>query len=146
MRGKKICQCLISLHVINSESLGVSCALVAKLSPTLCNPMGCSPPGSSVHGIFCPWQDYWSGLPFSSAGDLRDPGIKLGSPGVIPLYYLFKVASGNSNMQPGLKTAMPCLLCIWHASGPQVAKFTLITDTLEWSPWWFLSQEAIYNI
>ena len=26
--------------------------LVAKSCPTLCDPMGCSPPGSSVHGIF----------------------------------------------------------------------------------------------
>ena len=25
-------------------------------------------------------QDYWSGLPFSSPGDLSDPGIELGSP------------------------------------------------------------------
>ena len=25
---------------------------VAQSSPTLCNPMDCSPPGSSVHGIF----------------------------------------------------------------------------------------------
>ena len=28
-----------------------NCCLVAKLCPTLCNPMDCSPPGSSVHGI-----------------------------------------------------------------------------------------------
>ena len=26
--------------------------LVTQLCPTLCNPMGCSLPGSSVHGIF----------------------------------------------------------------------------------------------
>ena len=25
-------------------------------------------------------QDYWSGLPFPSPGDLHDPGIKFGSP------------------------------------------------------------------
>ena len=25
---------------------------VAQLCPTLCDPMDCSPPGSSVHGIF----------------------------------------------------------------------------------------------
>ena len=25
--------------------------LVAQLCPTLCNPMDCNPPGSSVHGI-----------------------------------------------------------------------------------------------
>ena len=28
-----------------------SCCLVAKSCPTLCDPMGCSPLGSSVHGI-----------------------------------------------------------------------------------------------
>ena len=26
------------------------------------------------------WQQYWSGLPFPSPGDLPDPGIKPGSP------------------------------------------------------------------
>ena len=41
---------------------------------TLCNPMDCSPAGSSVHGIL--QQEYWSGLPFPSPGDLPDPGIE----------------------------------------------------------------------
>ena len=40
--------------------------------------MGCSPPGSSIHGIFR--QEYWSVLPFPSLGDLPDPGIEPGSP------------------------------------------------------------------
>ena len=39
---------------------------------TLCNPMDCSPPGSSAHGI--PRQEYWSGLSFPSPGDL--PNLK----------------------------------------------------------------------
>ena len=39
---------------------------------TLCEPMDCSPPGSSVHGIS--QAKYWSGLPF--LGDLPDTGIK----------------------------------------------------------------------
>ena len=30
-------------------------------------------PGSSVHGIS--QQEYWSGLPFPSSGDLPDPGV-----------------------------------------------------------------------
>ena len=33
----------------------------AQLCLTLCDPMDCSPPGSSVHGIL--QQEYWSGLP-----------------------------------------------------------------------------------
>jgi len=40
--------------------------------------MDWGPPGSSVCG--CSRQEYWSGLPFSSPGDLADPGIKPGSP------------------------------------------------------------------
>ena len=39
--------------------------------------MDCSLPGSSVHGLL---QEYWSGLPFPSLGDLPDPGIEPGSP------------------------------------------------------------------
>ena len=35
---------------------------------SLCDPMDCSPPGSSVHGIL--QQEYWSGLPYPSPGDL----------------------------------------------------------------------------
>ena len=121
--------------------------LVAQSCSTHCNPIGYSPPGSSVHGILqarivewaaipfsrgssrprdqkwvsciarrfftvrvtrealfshqvasnsfaTPWtvaheahpsmgisrQEYWSGLPFPSPGDLPDPGIKSGSP------------------------------------------------------------------
>ena len=53
--------------------------LVAHSCPTLCDPMYCStPPGSSVRGFFR--QEYWSGLPCPSPGDLPDPGIEPGSP------------------------------------------------------------------
>ena len=34
---------LIALQLVRAKSL--------RLHPTLCNPMDCSPPGSSVHGI-----------------------------------------------------------------------------------------------
>ena len=44
----------------------------------LCNPMDCSPPGSSVHGIL--QARYWSGLSCPPPGDLPDPGIELSSP------------------------------------------------------------------
>ena len=46
--------------------------------PTLCDPVACSPPDSSVHEFSR--QEYWSGLPFSSPGDLPDPGIEPRSP------------------------------------------------------------------
>jgi len=38
-------------------------------------PMDCSPPGSSVHGIL-DRQEYWSGLSCLPPGDLPDPGIE----------------------------------------------------------------------
>ena len=53
--------------------------LVAELYPTLCNPMGCNPPGSSVHGD-SPGKNYSSGLPCPPPGDLLNPGIKPRSP------------------------------------------------------------------
>ena len=54
------------------------CACVrvhAQACSILCKPLDCSPPGSSVHGIS--QEQYWSGLPFPSPGDLSDPGMKL---------------------------------------------------------------------
>ena len=36
--------------------------------------MDCSPSGSSVQGIY--WEEYWSGLPCPSPGDLPDSGIE----------------------------------------------------------------------
>ena len=51
--------------------------LVAQLCPTFCHPMDCSLPGSSCSREFSR-QEYWSGLPFPSRGDLPHPGIKLG--------------------------------------------------------------------
>ena len=39
----------------------------AKSCLTLCNPVECSPPGSSVHEIFH-GVGYWSGLPFPPSG------------------------------------------------------------------------------
>ena len=46
--------------------------------PTVSDPMDCSPPDSSVHGISR--QEYWSRLPFPSPGDLPDPKIEPVSP------------------------------------------------------------------
>ena len=51
-------------------------AKLLKLRPTLCNPMDCSPPGSSVHGIL----QARILLSCSPAGDLPDPGIEPTSP------------------------------------------------------------------
>ena len=48
---------------------------VAQLCLTLCHPMDCSPPGSSVHGIFQASILEWEAISYSP-GDLSDPGIE----------------------------------------------------------------------
>ena len=61
--------------------------LVARSCPTRCNPMDCSPPGSSVHRILQARMLEWQ--PFPSPGDLPDPGIEPGLPhGRQILYHL----------------------------------------------------------
>ena len=54
------------------------CVLVTQSCPTLCDPkyIGCQAPLSMGFSR----QEYWSGLPFPSAGDLPNPGIQPGSP------------------------------------------------------------------
>ena len=59
----------------HSPSLG---ALVAQSCLTLSDPVDCAHQAPLSIGFSRP--EYWSGLPFSSPGDLPDPGIKPGSP------------------------------------------------------------------
>ena len=47
---------------------------ITRWCPTLCDPMDCSLPGSSVH-MDSPGK-YWSGLPCPPPGDLPNPGIE----------------------------------------------------------------------
>ena len=54
------------------------CVLVAQSCPTLCDPMDCSPQTPSTTEFSR--QEYWSGLPFCSPGELPDPRIKSTSP------------------------------------------------------------------
>ena len=64
---------------------------VAQSRPTLCDPMDCSLPVFSVHGIFQARIleekkkkgkkiEYWNGLPFPSPREIPDPEIEAGSP------------------------------------------------------------------
>ena len=52
--------------------------MCAQSCPTPCDPMDCSPPGSSVHGILQARIPEWVAVSFSR--DLPDPGIEPGSP------------------------------------------------------------------
>ena len=54
------------------------CSLVTKSCLPLCDPVNCSMPGSTVHGIF--QARIMERLPFLFPGDLPNPGIKPASP------------------------------------------------------------------
>ena len=53
------------------------CMSVAQSCPTLCDPVDCSLPGSSMEFSR---QEYWTGLSFPFPGDLLHPGIESRSP------------------------------------------------------------------
>ena len=58
---------------------GGGCCSVAKSCPTLCNPMDCSQPGSSDHGILRARILEWVAMP-SSQGSFPTQGLNLGLP------------------------------------------------------------------
>ena len=68
-------------HALSQGSEKCVKALVAQSCLTLCNPVDCSLPGSSLHGILQARILEW--LPFPSPGGLPDPGIEPVSPALL---------------------------------------------------------------
>ena len=71
---------------------------VAQSCLILCDPMDCSPPGSSIEGILR--REYWSGLPFPSPGDWTRVSSTAGRlpsepPGKLVIYALYYVEAGS---------------------------------------------------
>ena len=58
--------------------MGGGGGFVAKSCPTLATPRTEKP--GRLQSMGFSRQEYWSGLPFPSLGDLPDPGIEPGSP------------------------------------------------------------------
>ena len=75
--GESACEFCNKEQIVQTARRAQSCL-------TLCDLMDCSPPGSSVRGVFSR-QEYWSGLPFPSPGYLPYPGIKPVSPAYLTL-------------------------------------------------------------
>ena len=66
-------------NLVEAEfQLGYVCILNHFSHVTLCDPMDCSLPGSSVHGFSR--QKHWSGLPCPPPRDLPNPGTEPVSP------------------------------------------------------------------
>ena len=57
----------IYLGLIDYSKAFDSVVVVAQSCPTLCNPMDCSPPGSSIYGIFQARVLEWAAISFSRA-------------------------------------------------------------------------------
>ena len=80
--------CKLILYVIaslKSFHSNVLC-LVTQSCPTLCDPMYCSPPGSSVHGD-SPGKNTGVGCHALLQGDLPNPGIEPRSPALQQILY-----------------------------------------------------------
>ena len=58
----------------HSHNLLCVCAKLLQSCPTLCDPMDCSPPGSSVYGILQAKIMEWVAMPFFR--DLSNPGVE----------------------------------------------------------------------
>ena len=79
---------ILNVYIAQIPRFGVHEMLVGQSCPSLCDPMDCSPPGSSIHGIsqarILEWVaiSFWSGnngireTAISSSRDLPDPGIE----------------------------------------------------------------------
>ena len=68
--------------------------------PTLCDPMDCSPLGSSAHGILQARILEWLTMP--SSGDLPNPGIEPGSPALQAGSLLLSHQGSPTNEYSGL--------------------------------------------
>ena len=98
--------------------------LVAQSCPTLYDPMGCSPPGSSVHVILQARRLEWVAIPFSRG--LPDPGIEPGSPALqadsIPPEVTAVHRTYRKPLEPGqYKASWGCLGS--HRASPTLSSF-----------------------
>ena len=87
------------------------CAQSLQSSPTLCNPMGCSPPGSSVHGLLQARIPEWVAMP--SSGDLPDPGIE-------PVFLM------SPALTDGLLTASTTWEALWDVPSACLSQHTQV--------------------
>ena len=72
------------------------CCLVIKSCPAFSDPMDCSIPGSMEFSR----QEYWSGSPFLSPGDLPDSRIEPTSPALVGGFFTIWVTSEQHSAIP----------------------------------------------
>ena len=89
--------------IVISHWLPDELCLVAQSCPTLCDPMDCNPPDSSVHGDSLGGILEWVAMP--PRGDLPNPGIKSKSP-ALQVYSLLSAPPGKPNFLIAKSTAL----------------------------------------
>ena len=87
--------------LVLDEVMGVYVCLIVQSCLTLCNPVDCSPPGSSVHGILQARILEWVAMPSLLQG-------------------IFATQGSN----PGLAHCRQILCCLSHQGGPTHHSFT----------------------
>ena len=93
-----VCLCDIFLHIYKCVLSCGGGGLVAKSCPILATPwtVARQPPPSMGFSR----QEYWSGLPFPSPGDLPNPGIKSRSPALQTDSLLTELSENKSRSAP----------------------------------------------
>ena len=84
--------------------------LVTQLCPTLCDSMDCSPPGSSVHGVFQARILEWAAIPFSRGSSQPRDQTWVSTLQAFSLYYLSHQGIHNSFYLPS------CIIVITMSS------------------------------
>jgi len=112
--------CLAAIKVKESESE------VAQSCPTLCDPMDCSLPGSSVHGIFQARVLEWDAIAFSETAALVEPKTLLGNPvySVLTLHTRHDFSPSRYMLLPPLLGADKSLKCkVFHFPPPSLQAY-----------------------
>ena len=91
------------------------------------------------------WQEYWSGLPFPSPGDLPDPGIKLRSSALQADFYLLGPWGSSVNgMEPLQISLVQSLSCVRLSVTPWTAAHRAsLSITNSWSLLKLMSIESV---
>ena len=116
-------------------------AVLWRVGTNIFNPMGCSPPGSSVSMGFSR-QGYWSRLPCPLPGDLPDPRIEPASPALQILDPLSHVGSPSSTMGDRFLCELPQASL---RSCPCITLETLSTFSSVGKKWWQF-QTWVFNL
>ena len=114
----------------------VSCCSVAKSCPTLCDPMDCSPPGSSVHGILQARTLEWVPNAFSWGSSWSGDWTRISCIGMQSLYHwATREVHGVNFLTMWSRT--PLYFCCWEfnfETGITMSEFTQegLTISLAW--------------